>query len=108
MTTDPTRVLVEVGLCSRCFVPTNALHHRHFPEIRAESGSLIEGARHLANHLALYREGAQSIWHREELESALNDVAEFLKSQSADPQTQAQCRCAPHAAKIAETSVPGG
>jgi hypothetical protein len=108
VTTDPALVLVEEGLCSRCFVPTKALHHCHFPEIRTESGSLIERARHLSNRLALYREGAQSAWHREELDFALADVAEFLKSLRADPQTQVHCQCAPRAAKVAEPSVPGG
>lgn len=107
MKTDASRVLVEDGLCSRCFVPTKTLHHRHFPEIRAECGSLVEGARHLTNRLGFYREGAQSAWHREELDFALADVAEFLNALTPELQSRAECTCAPRSPKVAEPAAPG-
>lgn len=101
MSPAQSHVIVEEGLCSRCSIPTQGVHHRHFPEIRAECGSIVEGARHLLDRLRFNRESAQSGWHREELELAIADVIAFLESLNTAAESEhASCPCAPHAPKF--------
>jgi hypothetical protein len=89
-------IVVEDASCEFCAVPTKRLHHREFPEIRSECGSVSEGALHLARQLTNYRQGAQSAWHREAIEAAIADVAEFVTALSrAEWDAEAACRCAP-------------
>lgn len=108
MSPDRSRVIVEDGLCSCCSVPSRGVHHRHFPEIRAECGSVAEAAAHLADRLSLYRDGAQSVWHREDIALALADVAEFLASLSeATSSLQGSCLCTPHAPEPAMAAASG-
>ncbi len=96
MLTDRNRVIVEDAPCTRCGVPSKEMHHRHFPEIRSECGSIAEGAAHLHDQLLLYREGAQDPWHRETIDVAVADVAAFRESLSeAALASDAPCRCAP-------------
>ena len=97
------RVMMEDALCAHCGVPIKQVHHRDFPEIRAEFGSISEEATHLASQLSLYREGAQSAWHRGLIERAIADVAEFLDA-LAETERDAEmvCRCG------ARATVPTG
>lgn len=112
MTTDRQHVIVEEGQCSRCRVHTKSLHHRHYPEIRAECGSIAESAVHLAAQLASYRESAQSDWHRQSIDLALADVAEFLDSLAvAATLGESSCRCGPRVSSlsgVAGTAVLAG
>ncbi len=104
MLDDDGRVVVEDGLCTQCAVSAKQVHHRDFPEIRAECGSAAEGASHLAGQLSVYREGAQSAWHRELIDRAIADVAEFLDTlgeTERDPEMV--CRCG---ARVAGPSGP--
>jgi hypothetical protein len=78
MRTDPNRVIVTNGKCACLAVHTTLVHHRDFPEIWAEGGSLLEGAAHLSQLLAGALEAAQSKWHRDAIELAIADVAEFV------------------------------
>lgn len=78
MSTETLRVIVVDGLDGQCCVPTKEAHHINFPEIRAECSTPLEAVARLAHQLEAYREGAQSTWHRETIESALVDVREFI------------------------------
>jgi hypothetical protein len=45
------RLIVEDATCAHSSVHTLRVHHREFPEIRAEAGSLAEGITHLIAQL---------------------------------------------------------
>ena len=97
MPSDPSRVHVEDAHCDHCTVPTKRVHHRDFPEVRAECGSLREGVAHLAGLLARYRTGAQSAWHCASVDIALADVYHFLRDlEDAQAEALAPCQCTPH------------
>ncbi|MHC5543010.1 hypothetical protein ACYOEI_32715 [Singulisphaera rosea] len=94
MLDDDGLVVVEDGLCHQCAVSTKQIHHRNFPEIRAECGSALDGATHLARRLSLYREGAQNAWHRELLDRAIADVTSFLEALAEEEEESVEaCRC---------------
>src|SRR5690349_11885054 len=78
MSTEQDRVHVEDGLCSHCAVHVKRVHHRDFPEIQAECGTVPEGVAHLALMLATDRDGARSGWHREAIDRAIDDVRRYL------------------------------
>src|SRR5438045_208218 len=78
MSTDPSRVIVQDGVCGRCAVPIKQVHHRDFPEIRAECGSVAEGLAYLAGLLSRAREDAGSAWHREVIDQAKADIEALL------------------------------
>jgi hypothetical protein len=98
MTAEKSRVIVEDSTCACCAVHTKQVHHRDFPEIRAECGTVAEGAAHLAKQLTSAREGAHSTWHREVIDEAIADVAEFQRALAKAQETTASpCQCPPHA-----------
>jgi len=75
MDTDLKRVIVTVSGS-----PTAPLvHHRDFPEIRAEGGSPKEAASHLVNKLACALDSALTNWRRETLDQAIADVKAFVE-----------------------------
>ena len=94
MSTEQERIIVKDGLCAHCAVHTKKAHHSDFPEVWAECGSTAEAVSHLADQLSLYREGAQSTWHREGVDDAIADVVAFLGALSgAERDAEAACRC---------------
>jgi nucleotide-binding universal stress UspA family protein len=103
---DGGKVIVRDGLCASCSVHTKVVSHRDFPEIRAECGSAVDGAVYLAGQLSRAREGARGGWHREAIDRAIADVAEFLNARGADERSaEAPCRCAPHVRETMEPPV---
>ncbi|MFI5460649.1 MAG: hypothetical protein ACHRXM_34980 [Isosphaerales bacterium] len=75
MDTDLNRVIVtKSGSSATAFV-----HHRDFPEIRAEGGSPKEAASHLVNKLARVMDSALTDWRRERLDHATADVKAFVE-----------------------------
>ncbi len=54
------------------------VHHRDFPEIRAEAGSPKEAASHLVNKLACALDSALTVWRRERIDKAIADVKAFV------------------------------
>jgi hypothetical protein len=75
MDTDLKRVIVTVSASS-----TSAfVHHRDFPEIRAEGGSPKEAASHLVNKLACTLDSALTNWRRDSLVNAIADVKAFVE-----------------------------
>jgi hypothetical protein len=107
MSTDHESVIVEDGLCAHCAVHTKQVHHRDFPELRAECGTVAEAVTHLAGQLSRDREGARSGWHRESIDRAIADVAKFLASLvEAAHVASASCRCGARMAVKRATSRP--
>jgi hypothetical protein len=108
MLTDQGRVIVEDAVCAGCAVHTKQVHHRDFPEIRAECGSVAEAVAHLAGQLSFARDGTQSNWHHELIDRAIADVAEFLDSLAeARPTDEAFCQCGARVAGQPELLLPG-
>jgi hypothetical protein len=73
METDLNRVIVVQSGSSSSFV----VHHRDFPEIRAEGASPREAASHLVNKLACALDSALTDWRRETVDHAITDVKAF-------------------------------
>jgi hypothetical protein len=74
METDPRRVIVTVSATST----TTIVHHRDFPEIRAEGHSSKEAAAHLVNKLAAALDSALTDWRRNTVDQAIADVKAFV------------------------------
>jgi hypothetical protein len=75
MDTDLNRVIVTISgqRTAAC------VHHRDFPEIRAEGGSPEEAASHLVNKLACALDSALTDWRRESVDKAIADVRAFME-----------------------------
>jgi hypothetical protein len=74
MDTAVNRVIVTHGGTAA----TALVHHRDFPEIRAEGSSPKEAAAHLVNKLACALDSALTDWRRETLDHAIADVKAFV------------------------------
>lgn len=75
MDTDAKRVIVTIGGTASAA----CVHHRDFPEIRAEGGSPEEAAGYLINKLACALDSALTDWRRQAIDQALADVRAFLE-----------------------------
>ena len=69
MDADPSPVIVTTGATAH----TAQVHHRDFPEVRAEGQSPAVAATHLANQLVRALDSAPP-WRRQGIEQALADV----------------------------------
>jgi len=74
MATDSSRVIVTTGATAN----TSQVHHRDFPEIRAEGESPAVAARYLSNHLVRALDSALTNWRRETIQQAIEDVQAFV------------------------------
>jgi hypothetical protein len=74
MDTEPSRVVVTLSGSSS----TACVHHRDFPEIRAEGGSPKEAASHLVNQLSRALDSALTDWRRDRVSEAIADVQAFV------------------------------
>jgi hypothetical protein len=107
MLTAQDRVIVQDGLCAHCAVHVKRVHHRDFPELQAECGTVTEAVAHLADMLVKDREGARSGWHREAIDDAINDVNAYHEALDKAAQAHREiCRCAPRALGRLEPSIP--
>lgn len=107
MLTDQSCLIVEDALCVSCSVHTLRVHHREFPEIRAECGSVTEGVTHLIGQLTCARENIESQWHRELIDRAIAEVTDCLDALAkAGEDNEALCRCAPHVPDQIEPTLP--
>jgi hypothetical protein len=73
MATEPDRVIVATGTTAQ----STLVHHRDFPEIRAEGETPAVAATNLANHLTRALDSALTKWRRDAIEQAIADVREF-------------------------------
>jgi len=78
METNLKRVIVTMSASAT----TAVVHHRDFPEIRAEGGSPKEAASHLVNKLACTLDTALTDWRRETLDHAIADVKAFVEQET--------------------------
>ena len=74
------RVIVTISGSSS----TAMVHHRDFPEIRAEGSSPKDAAANLVNKLACALDSALTDWRRESVDRAIADVKAFV-AQKEDP-----------------------
>jgi hypothetical protein len=75
MATEQDRVIVATGSTAQA----TQVHHRDFPEIRAEGDTPAVAAGHLANHLTRALDSALTKWRRDAIEQAIAEVQEFAK-----------------------------
>ncbi len=75
MDTDLNRVIVTISGQSSAA----SVHHRDFPEIRAEAGSPEEAAGHLVNKLSCALDSALTDWRRGNVDQAIADVRAFME-----------------------------
>jgi hypothetical protein len=73
MDTEQSRVVVATGATAG----TTRVHHRDFPEIRAEGPTPQEAASQLVNHLVRTLDSALTNWRRETIQHAIDDVKQF-------------------------------
>jgi len=68
--------------CIDTGMPLKHVHHRDFPEIRGEGGTIRECVLQLAFHLARARKHARESWKRDAIDHAILDVNTFRFSDS--------------------------
>ncbi len=73
MATEQDRVIVTTGSTAQA----TQIHHRDFPEIRAEGENPAVAATNLANHLTRALDSALTKWRRDAIEKAITEVQEF-------------------------------
>ncbi len=73
MDNDSSRVIVATGATAN----HTQVHHRDFPEIRAEGENPAAAARNLENHLVRTLDSALTNWRRETIQQAIADVRAF-------------------------------
>jgi hypothetical protein len=78
MATDASRVIVETGATANSV----SVHHRDFPEIRAEGETPGVAATHLVNQLTRALDSALTQWRRDTLEQARDDIQAFVSRSS--------------------------
>jgi hypothetical protein len=76
MSADKSRVIVSVDAQAG----GAQVHHRDFPEIRAQGGTPADAALQLVNQLTRALDSALTNWRRETIQQAIADVREFASS----------------------------
>jgi hypothetical protein len=73
MSTDADPVIVTEGATH----DAAQVHHRDFPEIRADGENPIVAAGHLVDHLTRALDSALTTWRRETIQKAIAEVRAF-------------------------------
>lgn len=73
MSTDKSRVIVSLDETSG----GSQVHHRDFPEIRAQGKSPADAATQLVNQLTRALDSALTNWRRDAIQQAITDVQNF-------------------------------
>lgn len=79
MTAESDRIIVSVGDAA---AGGATVHHRDFPEIRAEGASPADAAGQLVNQLTRALDSALTNWRRETIQAAIADVEAFAAKPS--------------------------
>ena len=77
MATAETRVIVATAPAGHA--NQTQVHHRDFPEIRAEGTDPASAAGQLVNHLTRALDSALTTWRRDQIQQAIADVQDFQK-----------------------------
>ncbi len=80
MAPEPSKVIVTAGASGQA--DQTQVHHRDFPEIRAEGESPAAAATSLVNHLTRALDSALTAWRRDTIQGAIADVQAFLQQAS--------------------------
>jgi hypothetical protein len=75
METDQSKVIVSIGASAS----TARVHHRDFPEIRAEGATPREAASLLVHQLSRALDSALIHWRRDRVTEAIADVQAFVE-----------------------------
>jgi hypothetical protein len=75
MSTEASHVVITPGLTAN----TTQVHHRDFPEIRAQGGSAQEAAKQLGNQLTRALDSALTKWRRDTIQKAIDEVRAFAE-----------------------------
>jgi hypothetical protein len=78
MASDQSRVIVAEGATAH----SSSVHHRDFPEIRADGETPALAATNLANQLTRALDSALTQWRREALDQAIADIEAFVSHNS--------------------------
>jgi hypothetical protein len=74
MANDENRVIVATGVTAH----STCVHHRDFPEIRADGENPAVAATYLANQLTRALDTALTPWKRDTLGRAIADIQAFV------------------------------
>lgn len=75
MATEPSAVIVSTGATANA----SQVHHRDFPEIRAEGENPKAAAGNLVNQLTRALDSALTTWRRDTIQKAIAEVESFAK-----------------------------
>ncbi len=75
---EPSKVIVSDGATAH----SSQVHHRDFPEIRAEGETPALAAKGLVNHLTRTLDSALTDWRRESIQNAIADVEAYAAQAS--------------------------
>jgi hypothetical protein len=78
MATEQSAVIVTTGATAS----TTSVHHRDFPEVRADGETPEVAAAHLANQLSRALDSALTPWRRQTIEKAIAEVQAFAAAKS--------------------------
>lgn len=79
MSADKDRIIVSIGDAA---AGGATVHHRDFPEIRAQGASPGDAAGQLVNQLTRALDSALTTWKRESIQAAIADVESFAAQPS--------------------------
>jgi hypothetical protein len=82
MICNPDQVIVNCEQETRVPLHSLCVHHREFPEVRAEGRTPEAAARRLAELLAMTLDSAPSDWRREIVQHAIDDVLAFAEKET--------------------------
>ena len=82
MICNPRQVIVSDEMLP--LIPIHALcvHHRNFPEVRAQGTTREAAALRLVELLSVTLDSAPSGWRRQNVENAIEDVRAFVEGES--------------------------
>jgi hypothetical protein len=81
MICNPSQVIVSDEIPTKIPIHALCVHHREFPEVRAQGSTPEAAARRLLELLSMTLDSAPSGWRRQGLESAIEDVIAFVDGQ---------------------------
>jgi hypothetical protein len=82
MICNPSQVIVSDETLPRIPIHSPCVHHRDFPEVRAQGTTPHAAALRLVELLSVTLDSAPSGWRRESVENAIEDVLAFVERQS--------------------------
>lgn len=77
MATESSAIIVSTGSTANA----SSVHHRDFPEIRAEGENPKVAAANLVNQLTRALDSALTTWRRDTIQKAITEVESFAKGQ---------------------------